>query len=92
MARHVIKPKRGLLDIDLRAVWHYRDLVYMYIKRDIITKYKQTILGPVWYVVQPVLTTVIYMFVFGRYLYRWCASAAILYGRYLAMELFLGVF
>ena len=65
MARHVIKPKRGLLDIDLRAVWHYRDLVYMYIKRDIITKYKQTILGPVWYVVQPVLTTVIYMFVFG---------------------------
>ena len=65
MARHVIKPKRGLLDIDLRAVWHYRDLVYMYIKRDIVTKYKQTILGPVWYVVQPVLTTVIYMFVFG---------------------------
>ena len=65
MARHVIKPKRGLLDIDMRAVWHYRDLVYMYIKRDIITKYKQTILGPVWYVVQPMLTTVIYMFVFG---------------------------
>ena len=65
MARHVIKPKRGLLDIDLKAVWRYRDLVYMYIKRDIITKYKQTILGPVWYVVQPVLTTVIYMFVFG---------------------------
>ena len=65
MARHVIKPKRGLLDIDLRAVWHYRDLVYMYIKRDIVTKYKQTILGPVWYVVQPMLTTVIYMFVFG---------------------------
>ena len=65
MARHIIKPKHGLLDIDLKGVWQYRDLVYMYIRRDIVTKYKQTVLGPLWYVIQPVLTTIIYMFVFG---------------------------
>jgi len=65
MARHIIKPHHGLLDIDIKGVWRYRDLVYMYIRRDIVTKYKQTILGPLWYVIQPVLTTIIYMFVFG---------------------------
>lgn len=65
MAKHVLKPKHGLLDIDLKGVWRYRDLVYMYIKRDIVTKYKQTVLGPLWYVIQPALTTIIYMFVFG---------------------------
>lgn len=65
MARHIIKPKHNMLDIDLKGVWRYRDLVYMYIHRDIVTKYKQTILGPLWYVIQPVLTTIIYMFVFG---------------------------
>ena len=65
MARHIIKPKHSLLDIDLKGVWRYRDLVYMYIRRDIVTKYKQTVLGPLWYVIQPILTTIIYMFVFG---------------------------
>lgn len=60
-----IKPKRRLLDIDLKGLWRYRDLFAMYVKRDIITVYKQTILGPVWYLIQPVLTTIMFMFVFG---------------------------
>ncbi len=60
-----IKPKKRLLDIDLKGLWLYRDLFYMYVKRDIITVYKQTILGPLWFLIQPILTTIMYMFVFG---------------------------
>ena len=61
----VIKPKKSLLDIDLKGVWLYRDLIRMYVRRDIVTVYKQTILGPLWFLIQPMLTTVMYMFVFG---------------------------
>ena len=61
----VIRPRKGLLEVDLKALWRYRDLWYMYVRRDIVTYYKQTILGPLWFLVQPVLTTVMYMFVFG---------------------------
>ena len=61
-----IEAKNRILYFDLRLLWSYRDLLLMFIKRDIVTVYKQTILGPVWYVAQPILTTVIYMFVFGN--------------------------
>ncbi|MBO4821141.1 MAG: ABC transporter permease [Prevotella sp.] len=61
-----IKPQKHLLDIDLKGLWRYRDLYYMYVKRDIITVYKQTVLGPLWFVIQPVLTTIMFMFVFGN--------------------------
>ncbi len=61
-----IKPRSGLLDLQLRELWAYRDLIYMYIKRDIVTFYKQTILGPLWFIIQPVLTTIMFMFVFGN--------------------------
>ena len=61
----VIRPRKGLLEVDLKALWRYRDLWYMYVRRDIVTYYKQTVLGPLWFLVQPVLTTVMYMFVFG---------------------------
>jgi lipopolysaccharide transport system permease protein len=60
-----IKPKKAWLDVDIKGLWHYRDLYRMYILRDIVTQYKQTILGPLWYVIQPLMTTIIYMFVFG---------------------------
>lgn len=53
------------MDLDLKGLWRYRDLYYMYVKRDIITVYKQTILGPLWFLIQPILTTIMYMFVFG---------------------------
>ena len=61
----VIKPKKRLLDLDLKGLWRYRDLWYMYVRRDIVTFYKQTILGPLWFLIQPVLTTIMYMLVFG---------------------------
>lgn len=60
-----ITPKKKWYDIDFKNLWRYRDLYLMYIKRDIVVQYKQTILGPIWYLVQPVFTTIIYMFVFG---------------------------
>lgn len=65
MQTTVITPHRAWFDIDLKGLWHYRDLYAMYIKRDIVTQYKQTILGPLWYIIQPLLTTIMYMFVFG---------------------------
>ena len=61
----VIKPRKRWLDLNLNALWRYRDLYRMYVRRDIVTEYKQTILGPLWYLIQPLLTTIIYMFVFG---------------------------
>lgn len=61
----VIKPKNRLLDIDFGEIWRYRDLWQMYVKKDIITSYKQTILGPLWFLIQPAMTTIMYMVVFG---------------------------
>ena len=60
-----IEPKKKWLDVDLKGLWRYRDLYYMNVKRDLITQYKQTIMGPLWYVIQPMLTTLMYMLVFG---------------------------
>lgn len=61
----VIKPKNKLLSIDFKEIWRYRDLMLLFVKRNIITQYKQTVLGPLWYLIQPVMTTVMYMVVFG---------------------------
>lgn len=61
----IIKPKNKLFEVDFKEIWQYRDLLSMFVKRDIITQYKQTILGPTWFFVQPALTTVMYMVVFG---------------------------
>jgi lipopolysaccharide transport system permease protein len=62
----VIRPKKNLFEIDFREVWVYRDLLVLFIRRDIVTKYKQTILGPLWFIIQPILTTLMYLLVFGR--------------------------
>lgn len=61
----VIKPKDKLLSVDFKEIWRYRDLMMLFVKRNIITQYKQTILGPLWYLIQPLMTTVMYMVVFG---------------------------
>ncbi|MEQ8534036.1 MAG: ABC transporter permease, partial [Imperialibacter sp.] len=61
-----IKPHSRLLDLKLREVWRYRDLLLLFVRRDIVAFYKQTILGPVWYFIQPIFTTLVYTFVFGR--------------------------
>jgi lipopolysaccharide transport system permease protein len=54
----IIKPRQSLLSIDFKAFWRYRDLLMLFVKRDFIATYKQTVLGPIWFLVQPVLTTV----------------------------------
>ena len=61
----LIEPKTSLLSVDFKEIWRYRDLFSMFVKRDIITQYKQTILGPAWFFIQPLLTMVMYMIVFG---------------------------
>ena len=61
----VIEPKTGWFDIDLEGLWKYRDLILLFVKRNFIAQYKQTILGPAWAVIQPMLTTVIFTVVFG---------------------------
>ena len=62
----VIRPKRHLLDINFKEIWDYRDLLYMFVKRDIVTVYKQTILGPIWFFIQPIMTMAVYVLVFGN--------------------------
>ena len=62
----IILPKRNLLDLNLAEIWKYRDLVKMLIRRDFVTIYKQTILGPLWLFIQPVFTALIYMVIFAR--------------------------
>ena len=61
-----IKSNNSLLSINFREVWHYRDLLLMFVKKDYVTFYKQTILGPLWFVIQPVLTTLMYVLLFGQ--------------------------
>lgn len=61
-----IKPQTNLFELNLRELWDYKDLIYMYVKRDIVTFYKQTVMGPLWFVIQPILTTIMFMFVFGN--------------------------
>ncbi len=61
----VIKPKTGLFEVDLKEIWRYRDLLTLFVKRNIKVQYKQTILGPLWWFIQPILTVVMYMVVFG---------------------------
>lgn len=62
----VIKPKQKLLDLKLGELWHYRDLIMLFVKRTFVSQYKQTILGPAWAVIQPLLTTVIFTVIFGN--------------------------
>ena len=62
----IIKPKDRLLSVDFGELWCYRDLCMLFVKRNITTQYKQTILGPLWYIVQPLLTMFTYMIIFGN--------------------------
>jgi lipopolysaccharide transport system permease protein len=62
----VIRPHRNWFDLKLGELWRYRDLVMLFVRRDFVSFYKQTILGPLWYLVQPLLTTITFTVVFGR--------------------------
>lgn len=61
-----IKPKRNLFEIDIKSIWQYRDLLRMFVYRDFVTYYKQTILGPLWFFIQPLFTAAVNLFVFGN--------------------------
>lgn len=62
----VIEPRSNLLDLRLGDVWRYRDLVMLFVRRDFVSNYKQTILGPLWLFIQPLLTTLTFYIIFGR--------------------------
>jgi len=62
----VIKPKVSWFDIDLLDIWRYRDLLLLLVKRDFISVYKQTILGPIWFIIQPLLTTIVFIVIFSN--------------------------
>ena len=62
----IIRPRSGWFDINLTELWQYRDLIRLFVRRDFVAQYKQTLLGPLWFFVQPLLTTVVFTMVFGR--------------------------
>ncbi len=62
----VIEPQSSLFNLNLRAVWNYRDLLLLLVKRDFVSFYKQTVLGPLWFFIQPLFTTIVFTFIFGN--------------------------
>ena len=62
----IIKPKSGWFSIPLSEIYRFRDLIFMFVKRDFVTFYKQTILGPLWYIIQPLVNSVIFTIIFGK--------------------------
>src|SRR4051812_15904616 len=62
----VIKGHTSLFDIKFKDIWHYRDLLMMFVKRDFVSFYKQTVLGPLWFFIQPLFTTLVFTLVFGK--------------------------
>lgn len=61
-----ITPHRHIFDLPLKDIWHYRDLLILFVKRDFVAFYKQTVLGPLWFIIQPILTTLMFTLVFGQ--------------------------
>lgn len=64
----VITSKKPLLDINFRELWQYRDMIYLSVRRDLVSMHKQTIMGPLWYFIQPLISTVVYQVIFGNIL------------------------
>lgn len=62
----VIEPHGNILDLKIKDVWHYRDLLWLLVRRDFVSFYKQTVLGPLWFFIQPLFTTITYTFIFGN--------------------------
>ncbi len=63
---YTISSKKKLIDLNFNEIWRYRDLLFLFVKRDIVTVYKQTILGPLWYIIQPLFTSVIFTLIFNN--------------------------
>jgi len=64
--REIITPQKNIFSLDLKEIWNYRDLLFILVRRDILAIYKQTILGPLWFFLQPLLTTITFVIVFSR--------------------------
>jgi lipopolysaccharide transport system permease protein len=62
----IIEPRANFFDIRIKDVWDYRDLLFLFVKRDITAQYKQTVLGPLWHFIQPIFTTIVFVMVFGK--------------------------
>ncbi len=62
----VIRPVSGWFDIHLSEIWRYRDLISLFVRRDFVSVYKQTVLGPLWFLIQPLFTTLVFTVIFGR--------------------------
>ena len=62
----IIKPHGHIFDLKLKELWKYRDLIYLFVHRDFVAQYKQTILGPAWHFIQPLFTTIIFTVIFGK--------------------------
>ena len=62
----IIKPRKTLLSFDVAELWRYRDLITLFVRRDFVSQFKQTILGPLWFFIQPIFTTIIFTVVFGK--------------------------
>jgi lipopolysaccharide transport system permease protein len=62
----VITARQGWFDLNWRAIWKYRDLIFLFVRRDLVANYKQTVLGPLWFVIQPLFTTLVFTIVFGN--------------------------
>jgi lipopolysaccharide transport system permease protein len=62
----IIEPRAKFFDLNLSEVWRYRDLLWLFVKRDFVAQYKQTILGPLWHFIQPIFTTLVFLLVFGK--------------------------
>ena len=63
---HKITAEKKWFDLNLREIWNYRDLLWLFVKRDVTTFYKQTILGPLWFLLQPLITTIVFSFIFNK--------------------------
>ena len=62
----IITSKRGWFELHLNEIWHYKDLLLIFVKRDLPTFYKQTILGPIWFFIQPLIFTIVFIIIFNR--------------------------
>ncbi len=62
---YTISPKQKVINLNLKEIWRYRDLLFLFVKRDVITLYKQTLLGPLWYLIQPLITSIVFTIIFN---------------------------
>lgn len=66
VTEEIIKPNSSLLELNLKEIWKYKDLLFLFVRRDFVSVYKQTVLGPLWFIIQPIFTTLVFTVVFGQ--------------------------